>query len=80
MRVDDGNVVIWDKGYCLLHATTFVIRSDIEMMEGLKPLKVEKVMEDAQVAITPPKEYYNNIHKCTIVDNDAKLHNIFGHD
>jgi hypothetical protein len=50
------------------------------MMEGSKPLEIEKAMEDAQVAITPPKEDYNNIHKCTIVKNDAKLHNIFGHD
>jgi hypothetical protein len=78
--VEDGNFVIWDKGYCLLHAITFAIRSDIKMVEGLKPSKVEKAMEDAQVAITPPKEDYNNIHRCTIVENDAKLHNIFGQD
>jgi hypothetical protein len=37
-------------------------------------------MEDAQVATTPFKEDYDNIHKCTIVENDAKLHNIFGQD
>jgi hypothetical protein len=80
MRVEDGNVVIWDKGYCLLHAITFAIRLDIEMMEGSKPLEVEKAMEDAQVAITPPKEDYNNIHKCTIVEKNEKLYNIFGHN
>jgi hypothetical protein len=49
------NVVIWDKGCYLPCATTFAIHSDIEVMEGSKPIEVEKVMEGAQVINAPLK-------------------------
>jgi hypothetical protein len=54
------NIVMWDKGCCICHTVTFVIRQDQEVMEGMK--------HDEVIATK-----YKELKRCTIIRNQERL-------
>jgi hypothetical protein len=60
---EDGlceNIVMWDKGCCILHTVAFAVCSDNQAMEDTKQDKITT-------------RDYEEIKRCTIIQNHAKL-------